>query len=270
MYKHLNFFLKSKYFDSLPTFFSKIIFKRFKIFFVETTLKNLPEISHPSDLNYEEQKQIFNASSELFYKPFTSCSYLLEILKIFNEKNEEINFYDFGANKIDNYLYLTKNISKLTYYYYDQTHYNDKVKKLSLELQLKRIIVDENFKVEQYKIDFAYFGSVLQYLENYKDILKKFSKAKSKYIIISQTPFFNSQLIDKNIVVKQLNIHPQINYAYFFKYNDFLKYMVSLNYELINANINNVIKFLNFKNFDNRFTNINFLDLIFKIKNNDK
>ena len=58
----------------------------------------------------------------------------------------------------------------------------------------------------------------MQYLENYKDILKKFSKAKSKYIIISQTPFFNSQLIDKNIVVKQLNIHPQINYAYFFKY----------------------------------------------------
>ena len=46
--------------------------------------------------------------------------------------------------------------------------------------------------------------------------------------------------------------------------------MMSLNYELINANINNVIKFLNFKNFDNKFTNINFLDLIFKIKNNDK
>ena len=66
--------------------------------------------------------------------------------------------------------------------------------------------------------------------------------------------------------MKQVNIHPTINYAYLIEYNSFLNFMKNYNYELISQNTNNLIKFLNFKNFKN-YSFINFLDLIFINKN---
>ena len=63
--------------------------------------------------------------------------------------------------------------------------------------------------------------------------------------------------------MKQVNIHPTINYAYLIEYNNFIKFMRENNYTLISQNKNNLIKFLNFKNFKN-FSFINFLDLFFK------
>ena len=59
--------------------------------------------------------------------------------------------------------------------------------------------------------------------------------------------------------MKQVNIHPTINYAYLIEYNNFIKFMRENNYTLISQNKNNLIKFLNFKNFKN-FSFINFLD----------
>ena len=61
MYKFLNFFFKSKFYDRLPKFFSKKLFKLFKIFFVETPLKKLPDNNHPSEIYYGEQLEIIDA-----------------------------------------------------------------------------------------------------------------------------------------------------------------------------------------------------------------
>ena len=66
--------------------------------------------------------------------------------------------------------------------------------------------------------------------------------------------------------MKQVNIHPTINYAYLIEYKNFIKFMEKNNYELISQNKNNLIKHLNFKNFEN-FSFISFLDLFFKRKN---
>ena len=55
--------------------------------------------------------------------------------------------------------------------------------------------------------DLVYFGSSLQYLKSYKKEILKF-KHNSKYILISQTPFFD--ILDENeenLVVKQVNMH---------------------------------------------------------------
>ena len=51
--------------------------------------------------------------------------------------------------------------------------------------------------------------------------------------------------------MKQVNIHPTINYAYLIEYNNFLNLMKKNNYKLLSQNKNNFIKFLNFKNFKN-------------------
>ena len=58
MYKILNKFLGSKYFDNLPRFLSRKIFKIFKIFFVETNLKNLPNQNHPTKIDKKNQTEI--------------------------------------------------------------------------------------------------------------------------------------------------------------------------------------------------------------------
>ena len=108
MYRYLNALLRSNFFDSFPRFFSRRIFKIFKIFFVETKLNSLPENNHPINISYELQKRIIKDSSKKFYKPFNTCGYLLEILNIFSQYQKEIKFYDFGANNIDNYLYLKR------------------------------------------------------------------------------------------------------------------------------------------------------------------
>ncbi len=66
--------------------------------------------------------------------------------------------------------------------------------------------------------------------------------------------------------MKQVNIHPIINYAYLIELNNFLKFMDDNGYNLISSSKNNLIKFLNFKNFKN-FNFIAFLDLVFIAKN---
>ena len=63
--------------------------------------------------------------------------------------------------------------------------------------------------------------------------------------------------------MKQVNIHPTINYAYLLHYDNFISFMKNNNYNLISQNKNNFIKFLNFKNFSNDFSFISFLDLTF-------
>ena len=115
-------------------------------------------------------------------------------------------------------------------------------------------------------IDFVVFGSSIHYVNEYKKIIKKINNIKSKYIIFSHTPFYKSNKNDKDIVMKQVNIHPIINFAYLIEYNNFIKFMSENGYEIISQNKNNFIKHLNFKNFEN-FKFINFLDLFFKKTN---
>ena len=115
-------------------------------------------------------------------------------------------------------------------------------------------------------INIAYFGSSLQYIKDYKRELKNFFK-KTNYILIAQSPFFSSKKNDEKIIIKQLNMHPYINYLYMFNYEKFLNFMKENNYDLIEKNVNNVTKFLNFKNFSKDFySDINMYDLLFKLK----
>ena len=62
-------------------------------------------------------------------------------------------------------------------------------------------------------------------------------------------------------------MHPFINYLYLFNFQKFLKFMNENDYDLVERNINNVTKFLNFKNFSkDLYKDINMYDLLFKFK----
>ena len=82
MYKIINNFYRSKYFDKLPRFLTRKIFKIFKIFFVETNLKSLPINNHPTKININQSLMLKNIDDK-FYKPFSTCLYLLELLALY-------------------------------------------------------------------------------------------------------------------------------------------------------------------------------------------
>ena len=83
MFDLLNSFINSKFFDKLPKYLSRRFFKIFKIFFVETKLKNLPSNNHPIEINESDQFKIIENFEDKFYKPFSTCSYLLEVISIY-------------------------------------------------------------------------------------------------------------------------------------------------------------------------------------------
>ena len=268
MYKILNNFYKSNVFDKLPKILARKLFKIFKIFFVETNLERLPKNNHPTHLDKEQQLRIINNENDKFYRPFSTCFYLLEILTLYSRTHKNFSFFDYGANNIDNFIYLNRYIKDWQYIYHDLPQYNDIIFNLVKEKGMKNIRVSHDLSLGEKPLDFVFFGSSLHYTNNYKQVLKKFFQNKTKNIILSHTPFYTSNINKSDIVLKQVNIHPIINYAYLFQYNNFISFMKDNNYTLVSQNKNNLIKFLNFKNFSNDFSFINFLDLTFSYQNN--
>ncbi len=268
MYKFLNKFYRSKVFDALPKIIARKFFKIFKIFFVETDLETLPNNNHPTELKKDEQQRIISFKDDEFYRPFSTCLFLLEALTLYSKSNKSLNFFDFGANNLDNYIYLNRYLKNWKYTYHDLPQYNKIVTEVINEKQLENIKVSDDLNFDHAPYDFAFFGSSIHYVKNYKTTLKKFFENKVKNIIFSHTPFYMSDEMNNDIVLKQLNIHPTINYAYLFNYKNFLSFMNKNNYELISQNKNNLIKNLNFKNFSNNYSFINFLDLTFSYKQN--
>ena len=266
MYKYLNAFFRSKFFDILPKFVSRKFFKIFKIFFVETDNNSLPNNNHPGNLDFELQTNILQRFSVKSYKPFSTCSNLLEIIHQQSKDEKEIKFYDYGANNIDNYLYLNLKLKKLKYFYYDKSNFNEIISDIVRKNNLTNIFVDQNFKLDKSELDFVFFGSSLQYLNNYKDTLRYFIKNRAKCFIFSLTPFYDSESKSKDVIIKQINLHPIINYAFLINYKNFIDFMKLNNYKLANKNKNNLIKFLNFENFNKSYKFVDVLDLVF-IKN---
>ena len=259
----LNTFFNSKYFDNLNTFLAKKIFKIFKIFFVETSLRELPDINYPL-INIKSELEKSKLDNKNNYRPYITYAHLPDLVEVLSDKNEQLNFVDIGAGNLNLYFYLKKNFKNINYFFKDQKEVETSVKDFIQDERLKNISVVNIDSLEL--INIAYFGSSLQYIKDYKRELKNFFK-KTNYILIAQSPFFSSKKNDEKIIIKQLNMHPYINYLYMFNYEKFLNFMTENNYDLIEKNVNNVTKFLNFKNFSKDFySDINMYDLLFKLK----
>ena len=159
MYKILDKFLGSKYFDILPRFLSRKIFKIFKIFFVETNLKNLPNSNHPTKIDKKNQIEIIKNNINPLYRPFSTCAYLLELLTLYQSINtNKIKFLDFGANNLDNYIYLNRYLKNWEYIYHDLSTYNEFVIEFIKEKKLNNISVLENINLIEKELDFVFLG----------------------------------------------------------------------------------------------------------------
>ena len=259
----INFFLRSKFFDKINSFLARKIFKLLKIFFIETYLSSLPKINYPLkniETDLFNSKKFLNTNSI----PYMSYPQLPHLVQIMYEKQNNLTFFDYGAGNLSLYNYLNRKYSGINYYFKDQDIIEKKVAEIINKNRIENLFIGD--KKNTSHIDILFFGSSIQYINNYKEELSFFLK-RSKYILIAQTPFFQNDELQDKIVLKQINMHPNINYLYLFNLSSFLKYMSENNFELVEKSINKVTKFLNFKNFDRqKYKNINMYDLLFKLK----
>ena len=175
---------------------------------------------------------------------------------------KSLNFFDYGAGNLNLFFYLNKKFIDLNYYFFDQLDIMNLLKNFTKDKNLKNLIINPN--ISEINFDLVYFGSSLQYIKNYKEEILKFKK-NTNYLLVAQTPFFkNKDLKNEFIILKQINMHPKINYLYSFNYDIFIDFMKKNNFILVDSNLNRVTKFLNFKNFDIEYKNIDMYDLLFK------
>ena len=102
------------------------------------------------------------------------------------------------------------------------------------------------------------------------DVPKKYQpsfKVLSKYVFFSGTHLYDSseKIFKKKIVVKQVNVLPQINYLFFFNRNNFFKTFLEKKYDLVfeKKNLTDEVNYDNFKNF---LKNIQYSDFLFSKK----
>ena len=261
MYKILNFFFLTKTFDNLNSFLSRKIFKILKIFFVETKLHSLPDENHKlNTIDINQEIETFNKVKNDNYIPWTAQDNLHELIKDLNLKENKL--LDVGAGSLSLFAFLEKKLKKLEYLYFDQPLFSSINEKIILKFNLSNLKILKNLDNLDNDIELIYFGSSLQYFNNYKDILFKIFN-KSKFILISLTPFFEN--FDKNnLIVKQINMHPTIYYHYIFDIEKFINFMQENNYLLVKKNRNSKIKFINFKNFKKEYKHLFMYDLMFE------
>ena len=263
MYRILNPFFLTKSFDNLNSFFSKKIFKILKIFFVETNLTKLPDDNHIlKKIDIRNEIDIIKKVKGEEFVPWTSQEDFPKLISDLQLSRNKI--LDVGAGSLSLFSFLEKKLKKIEYIYYDQPAFISMNKEIKKKLNLSNLKILENLEDLDENFDLVYFGSSLQYFDNYREILKKIFN-KTRFILISLTPFFENPE-KNNLVVKQINMHPTIYFHYIFNMDNFINLMKINNYILIKKNINSRIKFINFKNFNKDYKNLFMYDLMFERK----
>ena len=202
-----------------------------------------------------------------FKLPINEFPYLSLILKLIFNKKEKFHFLDFGAQYIDNYFFLKNKNKNIEYFYHDLIENNKIVEEFINSNNLKNIKVIHNLEnIKKKEYDFIYFGSVIQYVNQFEKLLAEILSKEPKFVYFSGLNVYSKSSNDF-IVCKQFNVFPQVNYCYFFNFDYFINLICSKNYELLyysenphsNINYSHINSHLNEK--------CQYLDLFFKIKN---
>jgi len=261
-YTVLNRLLSKSFTRFFPKTINRKIFRKYKIYFVPTKLKSLPKSFYPMSTTFNEQKDFVHQyrKQKKLINQTTKKNLDKFLIKFF--KKSGFTFLDVGGDNIDLFLHLSKNLNIKKYYLYNFKNLINLFKKIKDIFQFNHFYPVQKINLIK-KIDFAYFGSCIQYFDNYKNFLRSITKKKPKYIFFSGTTFFHDNIHKNKIVVKQTNILPNTIYLFFFNFSYFIKLMNSNGYKLVFYEINKTAK-VNYKNFSFLIKKVQYLDILFK------
>ena len=252
----------------LPGFIRKKLLKNNKITFIPTNLKSLPNKNYPVLFSQREHELIYQNYIKTNKISFNTFEQIKVILNKKYKKDQYINFLDFGGEKIDFYLDIIKDFKNINYHIINLPKINKDLQILKEKYNLKNLYILNNLdELKLKEIDFAYFGSTIQYINNYKEILNDLLPLIKKNIFFSATHFFENNTKFKNIVVKQLNYLPIEYYLYFINLDEFIEDLKKYNFEIELNQINTTYKYNTdvFKNLN--LNNLKYADILFERKN---
>ena len=178
--------------------------------------KNINEFLQPNDVELDKEEERF----KLF-------------INFVNDLNEsKLNILEIGGGNKPIYNFLKKYTDKEIFSYVlerDEVFekYNNKVSEKNKNQLMYKKHIDE-VEIEDFLI--VYFGSSLQYLENFEDIKNKIFKNNVKYVVIFDT-IFNS--FDYDFYSLQVNMEPSIFPIKFLSLSNLIKEFKKNKYELI-------------------------------------
>ena len=250
----------------IPKFIKRIIKKKFfNFYFIPTNHSKLVNDNYINNNNYDYQKKLIEDYKHNFKQnSFMTFPHLIELLlKKFNS-DEEIMFLDMGADNIDFFLELNSKFNNIKYFFCNLKSVNSIFEKLKYENNYKNMfIIDTIDDLSNEKFDFINFGSSIEYFENYEDVLNKVSNI-GKNIFFSGTTLFETknEKYKKHIIVKQVNLYPDINYLYFFNKQFFFSIFLNNNFKLLFER-KNLTDNVDYHNFNKIFKNVNYMDFLF-------
>lgn len=251
----------------MPKFIKKKINKKFfNFYFIPTNYSKLLNDNYINNNNYDYQKKLIDNYKHNFQQNsfMTTCPHLIELLLMKFNSDEEIMFLDMGADNIDFFLELNSKFKNVKYFFCNLKSVNSIFEKLKNENSYKNMfIINTIDEVSNKKFDFINFGSSIEYFENYEFVLNKVSKI-GKNIFFSGTTLFETknEKYNKHIIVKQVNMYPDINYLYFFNKQYFYSIFLKNNFKLLFEK-KNLTDNVNYHNFHKIFEKTNYVDFLF-------
>ncbi len=251
----------------IPKFIKKRINKKFfNFYFIPTHHTSLITGNYINSNNYHYQKKLIdNYKQNLQQNSFMTYPDLIQLLLTQFNNNDEMMFLDIGADNIDFFLELNSKFKNINYFFYNIKAVNSIFAKLKHENNYKNLfIIDQIDDVLHKKFNFINFGSSIQYFNNYELILNKASRI-GENIFFSGTTLFETknERYNKHIIVKQVNVYPNINYLYFFNKEYFFSLFLNNNFKLLFEKKNRTDN-IEYGNFNKIFKNINYMDFLFK------
>jgi putative methyltransferase (TIGR04325 family) len=269
--KNIKYYIANKLYSSniakiIPGYFRKKILKKENICFIPTILSELPKDNHPVLSNIENQKKTIKKFNET-QKEVTAKTYpdLIDLLKEFYSKDKEITFLDFGGEQIDQYLILKKEFKNIKYYVFNLKQVNEDLDTLKKIYNYKNLyILKEIHEIQNHTYDFINFGSVLQYIDNYSDILKKILPTCNKHVLVSAVHLYKDQILDYKNIVKQTNLWPRNIHLFFFEFDAFVKIFLNERFQ-ITFEKKNLTHDINYNNFSLvNLNKIKYTDILFE------
>ena len=263
-YSIINIIYNLPFSNFLTGFIKKKLLKENQITFIPTKKEKLPKEHYPN-LNSEEfQKEIISLYSKNNKISFNTYLDLKNLLKKKFNSESKFNFLDVGGEKLDFYLDISKEFTNINYFLINLPEVNQIITNLKDKYSFDNLKVLNNLnEIKNNDYDFVYFGSSLQYLNNYKNYINEILPITREYVFLSATWFFLNDNSQKEIVVKQLNYLPKQYYLYFFNLNFIQKLFENQSFKIEFKEVNNSYS-CSFKNFEKlNLKNIEYNNILF-------
>ena len=175
----------------LGGFIKKKLLKKNNITFIPTNKKTLPIKNYPIQNSIEYQEKIINFYNNNNYVSFNTYLNLKNLLKENFKSDETFNFLDFGGDKLDFFLDISKEFKNINYYLINQTKVNEIISTVKDKYNYNNLKVLESIdEVKKYNFDFVYFGSTIQYLKDYEEYINDILPiTKKKYFLFCNLVF---------------------------------------------------------------------------------